>query len=84
MLKRIWILAIAVTVALAAAQGVGLNHACAEKNWQDRLKIRKAGLNTYGFKSLSGDLIEIGEEKHSPRQPYLKLNKWDGEVRFEG
>jgi len=47
-----------------------------------KLKIRKIG-SSYGFKSLSGDSIEIGEERHSAPQPYLKLNKWDGEVTLK-
>ncbi len=44
------------------------------------LTITELNPTTYGFKSLSGDKIEIGSRRHSPPQPYLNLSKWDGEV----
>ncbi len=53
------------------------------KNNLEELKIKEIEPDKFAFKSLSGDLIEIGEEKHSPPQPYLKLNKWDGEVSLK-
>jgi|GEM_PF-2512163 len=46
----------------------------------EELKIKQIKPDKFAFKSLSGDLIEIGEQRHSPPQPYLKLNKWNGEV----
>jgi uncharacterized Zn-binding protein involved in type VI secretion len=49
----------------------------------ERLKIKEIEPDKFSFKSLSGDLIEIGEERHSPPQPYLKLNRWDGEVSLK-
>lgn len=49
----------------------------------EQLKIKEIELGKYAFKSLNGDVIEIGTEKHSPPQPYLKLEKWDGEVSFK-
>ncbi|RLI91232.1 MAG: hypothetical protein DRO95_04750, partial [Candidatus Altiarchaeales archaeon] len=49
----------------------------------EELKIKQIGSDKFAFKSLSRDLIEIGEERHSPPQPYLKLNKWDGEVSLK-
>ena len=47
------------------------------------LKIKQIKSDKFAFKSLSGDLVEIGEERHSPPQPYLKLNKWDEEVSLK-
>ena len=44
-----------------------------------QLKIAKTALNKYSFKTLNNDLIEIGNSGQTS-QPYLKLNKWDGEV----
>jgi len=49
----------------------------------EELKIKQIQADKYAFKSLAEDLTEIGEEKHSPAQPYLKLNKWDGEVSLK-
>ena len=49
----------------------------------EELKLKEIEPDKFAFISLSGDLIEIGEEKHSPPQPYLKLNKWDGEVSLK-
>jgi parallel beta-helix repeat protein len=49
----------------------------------EALNIKEIGPEKYAFKSLSGDVIEIGTERHSPPQPYLKLNKWDGEVTLK-
>ncbi|MCX6224754.1 MAG: hypothetical protein NTV01_08400 [Bacteroidia bacterium] len=37
----------------------------------------------YSLKSLDSNLIEIGVQRHSPPQPYLKLNKWDGEASLK-
>ncbi len=45
----------------------------------EQLKIAKTALNKYSFKTLNNDLIEIGNSDQNS-QPYLKLNKWDGEV----
>jgi hypothetical protein len=53
------------------------------KNNLKELEISQVNPTTYGFKSLEGDLIEIGTEKHSPSQPYLKLEKWEGEVSLK-
>ncbi|KPJ71314.1 hypothetical protein AMJ50_02350 [Parcubacteria bacterium DG_74_3] len=44
------------------------------------LKIKEIAPTTFAFKTLDNNLVEIGIEKHSPPQPYLKLNKWDNEV----
>ena len=49
----------------------------------EKLKIKEIEPDKFSFKSLSGDLIEIGEQRHSPPQPYLKLNRWDGEVSLK-
>ncbi len=49
----------------------------------EELRIKEVEPDKFAFMSLSGDLIEIGEEKHSPPQPYLKLNKWGGEVSLK-
>jgi alpha-tubulin suppressor-like RCC1 family protein len=49
----------------------------------EELKITPINDTTYATKSLSGDLIVFGEEIHSPPQPYVKLNKWDGEVNLK-
>ena len=55
----------------------------AETSNIEELKIKEIKSDKFAFKSLSDDLIEIGEEKHSPLQPYLKLNKWGGEVSLK-
>jgi len=48
-----------------------------------KLKIKEIKPDIFAFKSLSEEIIEIGEERHSPPQPYLKLNKWGGEVTLK-
>ncbi|MFC1658223.1 right-handed parallel beta-helix repeat-containing protein [Candidatus Omnitrophota bacterium] len=52
-------------------------------NAPEALNIKQIGPEKYAFKSLSGEVIEIGTERHSPPQPYLKLNKWNGEVSLK-
>jgi len=49
----------------------------------ENLRIKQVDDNKYVFKSLSNDVIEIGSERHSPPMPYLKINKWDGEVSMK-
>jgi len=46
----------------------------------EKLKVKEINPNKYEFKTLDGSFIEIGSEEHSPPMPYVKLNKWDGEV----
>ena len=62
-------------MAFAQDAGKALNLSCLEE-----LKIKEVEPDRFAFKSLSGDLIEIGEERHSP---YLRLHKWDGEVSLK-
>jgi len=57
--------------------------ATSDKIGEEKLKIKKVDSTTYAFKTLDDGLIEIGTEKHSPPQPYLILNKWDGEVSLK-
>jgi len=45
-----------------------------------KLEIKKIGPEKYAFETLENDIVEIGTERHSPPKPYLKLNRWDGEV----
>ena len=48
------------------------------------LKIyKKSDSETYALKTLSNDLVEIGTETHLLPQPYLKINRWDGEVSLK-
>ena len=64
----------------------------------EELKIKEIRPTVYAFKSLDGDVIEIGSERHSPPprnleatrrdnesppQPYLKLTRWDSEVSLK-
>ena len=42
------------------------------------LEIKEVYPETFGFKTLDSNKIEIGTEKLS--QPYLKLDKWEGEI----
>ncbi|MBI3931310.1 MAG: hypothetical protein HY325_04740 [Chloroflexi bacterium] len=42
----------------------------------EELKLKQINPQTYAFKSLADDVIEIGSEKDSPPRPYLKLNRW--------
>ena len=49
----------------------------------EELKIKEINPTAYAFKSLDGDVIEIGSERHSPPQPYLRLNRWDGEASLK-
>ncbi len=54
-------------------------------NYQERLKnlntleFKKENKVAYSFKTLDNEIVEVGTESHSPPQPYLKLNKWQGE-----
>ncbi len=54
-----------------------------EKAGLPELKIKEVKPDKFVIKTSDGDIIEIGEERHSPPQPYLKLNKWDGEVSMK-
>jgi len=65
-------------VAFGRDAGKALDLSCLEE-----LKIKEVEADRFAFKSLSGDLIEIGQERHLSSQPYLKLNKWDGEVSLK-
>ena len=37
----------------------------------------------YAFKTKDNSVIQIGTERHSPSKPYLKMDKWDGEVSLK-
>jgi hypothetical protein len=54
-----------------------------KKDELKELEINQVDQTTYAFKTLDGNLIEIGTERHSPPKPYLKLNKWDNEVSLK-
>jgi hypothetical protein len=55
------------------------------------LKIAPAGKtvskgvasDVYAFKTKDNGVIQIGTERHSPPKPYLKMDKWDGEVSLK-
>lgn len=47
------------------------------------LKIQQITPVKYAIRPLKQDVIEIGTERHSPPKPYLKLNKWEGEVNLK-
>lgn len=47
------------------------------------LKIQQIAPVKYAIRSLKQDVMEIGTERHSPPKPYLKLNKWEGEVNLK-
>jgi len=46
----------------------------------EKLRIKQIKPDKFILKTLSNELIEIGEERYLLPQPYLKLNKWDEEV----
>ncbi|HLC22261.1 MAG TPA: glycosyltransferase, partial [Candidatus Nanoarchaeia archaeon] len=47
------------------------------------LTLHRVNETTYGMKSLDGSIIEVGTERNSPPQPYVKLHKWDGEASLK-
>ncbi|KPJ57410.1 hypothetical protein AMJ49_00515, partial [Parcubacteria bacterium DG_74_2] len=87
--KRVFISLVTILIILLELVGSVLlfpiEGAKAEPNFAnlEELKIKEIEPEKYAFKSLSEDVIEIGTEKHSPPQPYLKLEKWDEEVSLK-
>lgn len=49
----------------------------------EKLKIKEVEKDVFAFKSESDDIIVIGEENDTSPQPYLKLDKWEGEVTLK-
>ena len=48
----------------------------------NNLELTELKPEEYSIKTLSNDLVEVGVDNHS-QNPYLKLNKWDGEVSLK-
>ena len=51
-----------------------------QSDFTETLSIKEINPAKYELKTLDGSFIEIGSERHSPPMPYVKLNKYDGEV----
>lgn len=46
-------------------------------------KVKSGGKEKYAMKSSAGDLVEFSDRDESSNEPYLKLDKWEGETNLK-